>query len=265
MNVGKKHYEQIPIPEELDRVVWDSMGKAAREARARHLRRWAVSAAAVFCAAFLCANVGPLYAYASRLPVIGAVVQVLHVGGGGERTDGAHAAAEAAGETVEFHFESRSGELDTAPVYTVSHLLAPNRMNLTLHGVRSIDYEAIRESLLATEAVRDVYRAMIGDDSAFGFVIVLNSGYTYEITEHADPYYLRSEAVPYGEGLGLLAEQYPGEAAQLQTRSGEYIITVGQYETSDEAEAALQALEETAGGASGLFVASGRADDIPEA
>ncbi len=270
MNVGKKHYEQIPIPEELDRVVWDSMGKAAREARARHLRRWAVSAAAVFCAAFLCANVGPLYAYASRLPVIGAVVQVLHVGGGGERTDGAHAAAEAAGETVEFHFESRSGELDTAPVYTVSHLLAPNRMNLTLHGVRSIDYEAIRESLLATEAVRDVYRAMIGDDSAFGFVIVLNSGYTYEITEHADPaslsvrfypdpayqpeqtvYYLRSEAVPYG--------------AQLQTRSGEYIITVGQYETSDEAEAALQALEETAGGASGLFVASGRADDIPEA
>ena len=284
MNVGKKHYEQIPIPEELDRVVWDSMGKAAREARARHLRRWAVSAAAVFCAAFLCANVGPLYAYASRLPVIGAVVQVLHVGGGGERTDGAHAAAEAAGETVEFHFLSRSGELDTAPVYTVSHLLAPNRMNLTLHGVRSIDYEAIRESLLATEAVRDVYRAMIGDDSAFGFVIVLNSGYTYEITEHADPaslsvrfypdpayqpeqtvYYLRSEAVPYGEGLGLLAEQYPGEAAQLQTRSGEYIITVGQYETSDEAEAALQALEETAGGASGLFVASGRADDIPEA
>ena len=208
MNVGKKHYEQIPIPEELDRVVWDSMGKAAREARARHLRRWAVSAAAVFCAAFLCANVGPLYAYASRLPVIGAVVQVLHVGGGGERTDGAHAAAEAAGETVEFHFESRSGELDTAPVYTVSHLLAPNRMNLTLHGVRSIDYEAIRESLLATEAVRDVYRAMIGDDSMYGFVIVLNSGYTYEITEHADPASLRAllprPGVPAGAD-GLLS------------------------------------------------------------
>ena len=33
----------------------------------------------------------------------------------------------------------------------------------------------------------------------------------------------------------------------------------------DQAQPALQALEETTGGASGLFVASGRADDIPEA
>lgn len=134
--------------------------------------------------------------------------------------------------------------------------------------------------LLAMEAVQDVYRTMIGDDSMCGFIIVLNSGYTYEITEHADPaslavrfyrdpeyqpeqtvYYLRSEAMPYGEGLGLLAEQYGDEAAQLQTQSGEYIITVGQYETS--AEAALQALEEAAGSDSGLFVAGGLADEIP--
>ena len=67
--------------------------------------------------------------------------------------------------------------------------------------------------------------------------------------------------MPYGEGLGLLAEQYGDEAAQLQTQSGEYIITVGQYETS--AEAALQALEEAAGSDSGLFVAGGLADEIP--
>ena len=63
-------------------------------------------------------------------------------------------------------------------------------------------------------------RAMIGYDSAFGFVIVLNSGYTYEITEHADPaslsvrfysdpayqpeqtvYYLRSEGRTAGGRL----------------------------------------------------------------
>ena len=132
-------------------------------------------------------------------------------------------------------------------------------MVLTLHGVRTIDYEAIRESLLTTEAVRDVYRAMIGDDSMCGFIVVLNSGYTYELTEHTDPaglsvrfypdpayqpeqtvYYLRSEAMPYGEGLGLLAERYPGKAAQLKTQSGEYIITVGQYGSLAEAEAALR-------------------------
>ena len=283
MNAGKKQYKQIPIPEELDRVIWDSIGRAAREARRRRLRRWGLSAAAVFCAAFISANVAPLYAYAARIPVIGAVVQVLHVGSGGTRADGVHAGAAAEGETVEFYFESRAGELDTAPVYTVSHLLAPNRMVLTLHGVRTIDYEAIRESLLTTEAVRDVYRAMIGDDSMCGFIVVLNSGYTYELTEHTDPaglsvrfypdpayqpeqtvYYLRSEAMPYGEGLGLLAERYPGKAAQLKTQSGEYIITVGQYGSLAEAEAALRALEETSGDASGLFVASGTADEVPE-
>ena len=48
-----------------------------REARGRNLRRWTVSVAAVFCAVFLCANVTPIYAYASRLPIIGTVVQVL--------------------------------------------------------------------------------------------------------------------------------------------------------------------------------------------
>ena len=82
MNAGKKQYEQIPIPEELDRVIWDSIGRAAREARRRRQRRWGLSAAAVFCAAFISANVAPLYAYAARIPVIGAVVQVLHVGSG---------------------------------------------------------------------------------------------------------------------------------------------------------------------------------------
>ena len=178
MNVGKEYYDQIPIPEELDQIIWSSMKRATRERRSRHLRRWAVSAAAVCCIVFLGANITPVYAYASQLPIIGSVVRILHVGSGGERTDGVHAEAETEGETVELCFESSRGEVETAPAYTVSHLLAPNRIVLTLHGVRAIDYEAIRESLLATEAVRDVYRTMIGDDSACGFTIVLNSGYT---------------------------------------------------------------------------------------
>ena len=91
---------------------------------------------------------------------------------GADRMSSTGASAE--GETVDFHFESSTEELDAAPVYTVSHLLAPNRIILTLHGVRTIDYEAISESLLSTEAVQSVSRAMIGDDSMFGFIIVLN-------------------------------------------------------------------------------------------
>lgn len=284
MNIGKAQYDAIPIPTDLDRVIWDAVSRAERDMRFQTLRRWLVSAAAVFCVAFLSANITPVYAYASRLPVIGAVVRVLHIGSGGEITDGAHTGASAEGETVEFHFESSTEELDAAPVYTVSHLLAPNRIILTLHGVRTIDYEAIEKSLLSTEAVQSVSRAMIGDDSMFGFIIVLNGGWTYEITEYANPaslsvrfypdeayqperevYYIRSEAVPFGEELGIMNEIYwASGTTQLQTRSGGYIITIGQYDTLDEANAALKALEDQFGGDTGLFVASGLADEIPE-
>lgn len=284
MNIGKERYDNIEIPAQLDQVILDAVDRAKRENRLLKLRRWAASAAAVFCVLFLSANITPIYAYASQIPVIGSVVRVLHIGSGGERTDGAHAGAQTDGETVQFHFESKSQQLDSAPVYTISHLLAPNRIILTLHGVRSIDYEGIRESLLKTEAVQDVYRSMIGDDSMFGFVIVLNGGYTYEVTEYENPaslslrfyaeddgqperivYYLRSQAVAYGEELGMLNEQfYCDGATQLQTQKGEYIITIGQYDTQEEAESELKALNEKSGGETGLYVASGKADEIPE-
>ena len=54
------------------------------------------------------------------------------------------------------------------------------------------------------------------------------------------------------------------DATQLQIQSGDYIVTVGQYDTLEEANAALKALEEQLGGDAGLFVASGLADEIPE-
>ena len=114
MNAGKKQYEQIPIPEELDRVIWDSIGRAAREARRRRLRRWGLSAAAVFCAAFISANVAPLYAYAARIPVIGAVVQVLHVGSGGTRADGVHAGA--AAEERRWNFTLKAAPANWTPL-----------------------------------------------------------------------------------------------------------------------------------------------------
>ena len=105
---------------------------------------FAAAAAASFCLLFLCANVAPLYARASRMPVLGPVVRVLRVGSGGERTDGVHAAAQTEGETVYLRFERGSEETDAAPVYTVSHLLSPNRLALTLRGVRSLDFQGVR-------------------------------------------------------------------------------------------------------------------------
>ena len=77
-------------------------------------------------------------------------------------------------------------------------------------------------------------------------------------------YYLRTEAMPYTDELGLLCEEYHNEGAtQLKTASGNYIVTVGQYETESEALEALEELNETHGD-KGLFVASSAANELPE-
>lgn len=72
---------------------------------------------------------------------------------------------------------------------------------------------------------------MVLDDSRFGVVIVLNPGWSCEVSEYTDPgalmlsfkedagaeeegavYYLRTEAMPYTEELGLLCEEYHAES-----------------------------------------------------
>ena len=186
---------------------------------------------------------------------------MLQIGSGGELTDGAQGKVEDRGEGVLLSFEGASGELSAAPHYSVTRFSAPNRLELTLSGVRKIDFDALFKSLLGTEAVRDAYRMMVLDDSSYGIVIVLNEGWSCEITEYSDPGALMLNFI---DELGLLCEEYHAEAAtQLRTLSGEYIVTIGQYATRAEAEEALAALNEMHG-ESGFFVASGAPGDTPE-
>lgn len=283
MNIGKQKYDSIPIPEALDEVIACSIRRAERSKRLHALKRSAACVAAVFCVLFASANIMPIYTYAARIPVLGSIVQVLQIGSGGEVTDGAHGDAESYGDSVQLSFGSEAGSLDYVPHYSVAHYSAPNRVVMTFRGVRGMDFDELRESLLASEAVSDAYRMMILDDSAFGIVIVLNDGWSCEVAEYSDPgalminfseaksedaddevYYLRTEAMPYTDELGLLCEEYHNEGAtQLKTASGNYIVTVGQYETESEALEALEELNETHGD-KGLFVASSAANELPE-
>lgn len=64
---------------------------------------------------------------------------------------------------------------------------APNRLMINLVGVRDIDFDSLSESLLETPAVQDAYRMMVLDDSRFGVVIVLNPGWSCEVSEYTDP------------------------------------------------------------------------------
>ena len=112
----------------------------------------------------------PIYTYAAQIPILGSIVQVLQIGSGGELTDGAQGKVEDRGEGVLLSFEGASGELSAAPHYSVTRFSAPNRLELTLSGVRKIDFDALFKSLLGTEAVRDAYRIMVLDDSSLSLI-----------------------------------------------------------------------------------------------
>lgn len=274
MNAGKARYDSIPVPAELESAIDAGISRAEKRAPTRRLKHALAGVAAAVCIMFAGANIMPVYSYAADIPVLGSIVRVLHIGSGGEVTDGAQVGADTAGDRVELTF----GDMASAPYYTVEHLSAPNRIVLRLHGVRGADFDAIRENLMGAEAVQDVYRNMILDDSMLGLTIVLKGGYGFEVTEYADPgtlaftfaqdaesgegtvYYLRTDAMDYSEQLGLLCEQYHNEgASQLKTLGGKYIVTIGQFESEAEAEAALAAL-----GDEQFYVAGGSADEIPE-
>ena len=187
MNKGKARYENIKIPANLEKAVNEGICRARKQSRGRKLRHALIGTAAVVCILFAGANIMPIYSYAEGIPVLGSIVRVLHIGGGGEVTDGAHAGAEVKRESVELNFTASGDEMSAAPSYHVEHLLAPNRIVLRLNGVRGADFESIRDSLMSAAAVQDVYRNMILDDSAIGLTIVLDDGYGFEVTEYENP------------------------------------------------------------------------------
>lgn len=136
MNIGKEKYDSIPIPDALDGVVDSAMRRAERSKRLHVLRRTAACAAVVVCVLFASANIMPIYTYASQIPVLGSIVQVLQIGSGGEITDGVQGQAENYGESVKISFSGADGELNAVPHYSVTHYSAPDRVVLTLSGVR---------------------------------------------------------------------------------------------------------------------------------
>ena len=288
-NVGKLRYQEIPIPGNLEQVIQNAVcreeqreNRERRKATAVKFRRWVTAAAAVFALLFACANIPPIYAKAAELPVLGQLVRVLHVGSGGEITDGAKASAkQAAPETVKIAFESASENMSFAPSYEVLHRSAPERMVLTLSGVRDIDFDSVKKSLLAGKAVRDVYPEMIPDDSSMGMVVVLNDGWDYKVTEYSNPgvlelkfvpsekrteetvWYLRTDSMPYGEEVSAYCEMVsPEKPTQLKAQNGDYLVTVGQYSSRTEAEKALKTLQKQYGDVK-FWVSSGTGNEIP--
>ena len=276
MNVGKLKYDGVEIPAGLDEAIERGLRRGERKRRVRGLSRLAAGTAAALCLMFGAANIAPVYAFAEDIPVLGDIVRVFRVGSGGEVTDGVELGADSHGRDVELNF-TNGGETASAPHYTVRQLSAPRRLVITLSGVRGMDFEALSAELLASGAVEDVYRSMVLDDSRVEINVVLAEGWGCELSEYDNPgslllsftseepeggtvYYLRTEAMPRSEELGLLCEEYHSlGATQVKTAAGGYIVAIGEYASAGEAAAALEAL-----GESPFRVASGDKNEVPE-
>lgn len=120
MNAGKARYDSIPVPAELESAIDAGISRAEKRAPTRRLKHALAGVAAAVCIMFAGANIMPVYSYAADIPVLGSIVRVLHIGSGGEVTDGAQVGADTAGDRVELTF----GDMASAPVL---HRRAPQR------------------------------------------------------------------------------------------------------------------------------------------
>ena len=255
---NREIFENIPVPNELDEVI----DRAIRRAEKRYspVKQIFAAAACLALVLFTTANT-PLYTYAQDVPVIGDVVRVFRIGTGGEITDGQELGAESEGGSVQLTF----GEASTAPVYEVERFAAPERVVITMHGVRFTDRNEVIANIEAAEGVAGAYFALVMDDSMMQLVVELERGFDCTVTELADPaglkldftggvettdetvWYLRSESMPRGENLAMLCEHY-GEfnPHQVRTASGNFAVIIGAYASEEEAEAALAELPQDA-------------------
>lgn len=266
---GKDRYAQIEIPAQLGDILEAAQRKAAARRRTTRLKRYSSLAAAII-ACLLVVNIPDVANALSKVPVVGSIVKVLQFGTGGERTDGAAVSTVTAEDTIRIVFDQEGDTAASVPSYIVEQREAPNRLIFTFNGVRSFDYDALEQDILASPLVSDVYRNIILDDSAMRFVVELKEGTRHTLTEYSNPgtlelkltaegkapaskevYYVRSEGMPPGESLAILEEIYlDDDVTFLKTASGDFAAVIGGFATREEAEqklAAISAREDYAG------------------
>lgn len=279
MNHEKTKYEQIPIPDALENVVTDARRRAA--ARTRRMRLSIATAACLTL--FVGANVPTAYAVLSEVPILGSIVRVLQIGGGGTVTDGLIGGAAATQDTVKIFFSSKTESTVDVPNYEVVRKTAPNRILFTFNGVRDFDYAATEASFLALPTVKSVYRTMILDDSAIGFVVELTDNADYLISEYKEPGYLevslfttpdapevskvffvRTPSMAQGEPLAQIRDAFLAQdATVVQTADGKYAAVMGAFATREEAEQFLKTVQASATIETELYVDGCQSNENP--
>ncbi|MGV7116724.1 hypothetical protein [Paenibacillus kyungheensis] len=255
----KNRYNDIHIPEQLADVIHNAQQKAVKRKQSFRIVQYSSLIAA--CIAFIMiVNISSVASAMSQIPVLGSIVKVLQWGEGGEITDGAQVNTAVVADHIQIHFSHDGKVSQRVPFYTVKHKIAPNRLIFTFEGVRTFDYDKVKQDLLMLPLVRDVYASMILDDSAMGFVVQLQEGVNYSITEFENPgaielklnpnttptqsqkiFALRTQPMPFGEQMGMLEETYPKEDISfIKIANNQFIGVIGEYATREEAESKLK-------------------------
>lgn len=259
MGTERDGYDGIEIPEEVSRI----MGQVKDRYRKRMaVRRKIAGTLMAFAVVFVSSNTPPVYAALSRVPVLGTVVKIFHMGSGGVISDGLQMTAEGQEDRIRIGFAGGEEEQpERAPAYTVERLAAPDRLVVTVHGIRRFDPREVMEQAEKSSRVKEAYREILLDDSAVRMVLELQPDTGFEAAEYRDPggleirlfseeqasrdvWFLRSEKMEMSEGLALLAEQFaPHGGVIAGTGDGKYVVSVGEFSTEEEALERMDSLK----------------------
>lgn len=268
MAKGNQNYDNIPVPETLGQVFQDACKRGKRTMIRRRISKAAVACAACVSLVLFTGN-ETVYATLAQIPVIGQMVQFIHSGKGGQITDGATGYAQLGDGVLRIRFEE---EPERTPHYTVDFLKGPNRVQLTLDGVRGFDRDSLKQMADQTEGIKDFYFITYLDDSAVRFAMELEDSYDYEVKEYENPgyldihfvektdrqtgetgWYVRTVSMEMGESLALTQETLsPWNLQAAKTAEGTFTLAVGPFSHQAEAQ---KVLDEISGeGFEGLYL-----------
>ncbi len=261
MSIDRKNYENIEIPMEVSGI----LEKAMLRKRKVNVRIFAGIAMA-FAVLLVSSNMPSAYAALLEIPVIGDAVKIFHIGSGGKISDGFNLDTAVEEERLKLTFGQNTDakeQADTAPAYTIEEFAAPNRIVITVNGIRSFDPEAFMQEAEKSSYIKTAYRELLMDDSAIRVVLELQPNTGFEVTEYREPaslelrmfvqqkkerevWFVRSRKMQMSEELALMAELLPESKGVIAgTQDGSYIFCIGEFETEEEAVRAFKAMDET--------------------
>lgn len=260
MGINRKNYENIEIPMELSGV----LAKTVVRKRKATARKFA-GIVMVFALLLVSSNTPTVYAALSEIPVIGEVVKIFHIGSGGMISDGLKMETAMEGERLKLIFNQNKEseeQVADAPAYRVEEYAAPNRVVITVNGIRSYDSDTFIQEAEKSPYVKAAYREILLDDSAVRVVVELQRDTGFEVTEYKEPaslelrlfprpedereiWFIRSRKMEMSEELALMSELLAdSEGVIAGTQDGSYIFCIGEFETEEKALQALRAIDD---------------------